>query len=91
MILVAYLLCLLAMLIGFVIWRRLPRRAAFEVVHFTAWIFVISSAVSLFVVDRIAPNRLDGLVPFIPPVIPAGIFAAWLLRRAKVRCERHDA
>ena len=70
MILVAYLLCLLALLIGFVVWQRLPRRAAFEVVHFTVWVFVISSAVSLFVVDRVAPNRLDGLVPFIPPVIP---------------------
>jgi hypothetical protein len=91
MILVAYFLCLLALLIGFVALQKIPRRAAFEVVHLTVWVFVISSFLSLMIVDRVAPNRLDGLVPFIPPVIPAAIFAAWMLRRAKIRYDKPDA
>lgn len=92
MILVAYLLCLLALLIGYVVWQRIPRRAAFDIVHFSVWIFVISSLVSLLVVDKMAPNHLDGLVPFILPVVPTIIFVAWSLRRLKiVRDEKHDA
>lgn len=63
---------------------------AFEIVHFSVWVFVISSFVSLFVMGKLAPNRLDSMVSFIPPVIPAGAFAAWMLRRVKSKLEKHD-
>jgi len=45
------------------------------------WIFVISSWFNLDAVDRLAPRFLDGLVPFIPPVIPVVIVVAYFMRR----------
>jgi hypothetical protein len=84
MTLTIYLLSVLALLVGFLVWRRIPRRAVFDIVHFSVWIFGIASFMSLQVVDRVAPRLLDGLVPFIPPLFPVGVFVAWSLYRRRM-------
>jgi len=84
MILVFFLLGLLALLIVFLRGRGVPRRETFDVVHLSVWIFVIGTWLSLAGMDRFAPASLDGLLPFIPPVIPVIIFVAYVLRRLKV-------
>jgi hypothetical protein len=83
MILVFYLLTLLGLLVGFLIWRKIPRRYAFETANLSVWVFVLSSYASLKVVGDFAPKLQDGLVPFLPPVIPVVFFVAWALRRLK--------
>jgi hypothetical protein len=80
MALIIYLVSLLALLIGCLVWRRIPRRAAFDIVHYSVWIFALTAFLSLELVDRVAPQFLNGLAPFIPPVIPVGIFVAWSLK-----------
>jgi hypothetical protein len=81
MILTAYLSGLLALLVGLLSWRKIPRRTAFDIVHLSAWIFALTSFLSLQVMSRTASQFLDGLVPFLPPVIPVALFVAWSLHR----------
>jgi hypothetical protein len=83
MIVVVYLLSLVAVLVGFLRWRRVPRREAFDIVHVSVWVFIISSWFSLDAVYRYAPKFLDGLLPFVPPVIPVVLVVAYLLRRLR--------
>jgi CHASE2 domain-containing sensor protein len=83
MVLAIYFLSVFAALIGLLVLRRVPRRTGFEIVLHSAWIFALASFLSLQVISRVAPRLLDGLVPFMPPVVPVCIFVAWSLHRAK--------
>jgi hypothetical protein len=82
---VLYLLSLVAILIGFLRWRRTPRVIVFDLLLASTWIFVFGFNVTLGVFAVLAPDWMEGLVPYIPPVIPVAIFVAWVLRRLTVR------
>ena len=79
-----FLVALTAALVGYLWCRRTPRPIAFEAVFISAWIYTIGFWVALDVVDKLRPDLLFGLVPYIPPIIPVIIFVAWFLRRARV-------
>ena len=83
MVLTTYLLGLPVLLVGFLLMLKVPRRSVFELVHSSVWIFAITSFLSLEFVSSVAPNLLDGLVPYIPPVIPVSVFVAWSLHRVR--------
>jgi hypothetical protein len=83
------LLAEFAFLVGFMVWRRVPRRYAFDILHASAWIFVAAYFLCWPLVDKISSRVDDGPVQYLPPVIPVAIFVAWALRKAK-RDERQD-
>ena len=83
MVLTVLLLSLFALLVGFLVWRRVPRRHAFQILHASAWIYAASFFFGLQVVDRVAPRLLDGFVPYIPPAIVVAIFVAFALHRVR--------
>lgn len=76
MALLIYLVILVTVLVGFLIWNKIPRKFIFEIVHFTIWIFVLFAFVSLrFFDDK------KTLIPFFFPIIPCYFFVHWSLRR----------
>lgn len=78
------LFLLFAVLFAFLVWRRVPRQHLFWVLLMSAWIYALSFFLTLRGVDAIAPRLTDGFVPYLPPVIPVGVFVAWALHRMKV-------
>ena len=84
-----FLLCLLALLVGFLLWRRVPRQHAFWIVLASDWIYALSFFLTLRAVDVVAPSLTDGFVPYFPPIILVAIFVAWALHRVKVIEEMH--
>jgi hypothetical protein len=77
------LLGLFGVLIGFLVWRRVPRRVLFEILHFSVWIYALSFFVGLQIVDKTAPRLLDGFVPYLVPVPLVAVFVGWALHRQK--------
>jgi hypothetical protein len=77
------LLSLLVLLVGFLVWRRVPRQQLFEIVHVSAWIYALSFFLSLQILGRIAPQMEDGFVPYILAGLPVALFVAWALNRRK--------
>jgi len=79
-----FLVFLVALLVGFLLWRRTPRLIFFEVIFISGWIFAIAFWLTEEVIYKFKPDLLDGFIPYIPPVIPVIIFVAWFLPRAKI-------
>jgi hypothetical protein len=77
------LLCLLALLVGFLIWRKVPRQHLFSILLIASWVYGLSFFLTLRAVNAVAPSLIDGFVPYFPPVIPVGVFVAWALHRVK--------
>ena len=77
------LLSLFGLLIGFLAWRRIPRRQLLQILHVSAWIYALSFFLGLQVVDRAAPRLTDGFVPYLLPVLPVGLFVAWAMYRQR--------
>jgi uncharacterized membrane protein YfcA len=77
------LLSLFGVLIGFLVWRRVPRRVLFQILHFSVWIYALSFFLSLQIVDKAAPRLTDGFVPYLLPVLPVVLFVAWAMHRQK--------
>ena len=81
MALLVYLVVLLGLLVGFLIWKKIPRKFAFDIVHFNVWIFTFFAFVSLNFFEDKKFER--SLIPFVPPVIPCLFFIHWYLRRMR--------
>ena len=77
------LLSLFALLIGFLVWRRVPRHQLFGILHVSAWLYALSFFLGLQIVDRTAPRLTDGFVPYLIPVLPIVLFVAWAMHRQK--------
>jgi hypothetical protein len=77
------LLSLFALLVGFLMWRRVPRRQLFQILHVSAWIYAISFFIGLQIADRAAPRLTEGFLPYLLPVLPIGLFVAWAMHRQK--------
>jgi peptidoglycan/LPS O-acetylase OafA/YrhL len=78
------LFCLLALLIGVLVWRKVPRQHAFWIALASAWIYGISFFLTLDAVHALAPSRTEGFLPYFFPILAVGIFVAWAVRRLKV-------
>ena len=79
------ILLLLAGLVAFLVWRKVPRQHLFWILLMSAWIYALSFFLTLRGVDAIAPRLTEGFVPYLPPMIPVGVFVTWALHRVKVR------
>jgi hypothetical protein len=77
------LLSLLAVLVGFDVWRRVPRRLMFDILHIATWIYVLCFLIGLQVMDRTAPRIVEGFVPYVLPVPLVALFVAWARHRQK--------
>src|SRR5271170_1236078 len=69
-----YLVTLVVLLVIFLVWQQVPRRAIFEIVQISILIFAISSGISYQIADRLVLNGGDSRLIYIPPVIPVAIF-----------------
>lgn len=78
-----YLVVLTALLVVFLVRRRVPRHAILAIVEISILVFAVSADVSYRIADRMVFDGGDSLLVYIPPVIPAAIVAVWLSRRAK--------
>ena len=83
MIVSVYLVVLVALLVLFLVWQKVPRRAVFEIVEISVVVFAVSAGISYEIADRVVLNGGDSLLVYIPPVIPVAIYVAWSSRRAK--------
>lgn len=79
-----FLIYLAATLVIFLLWRKTPRPILFEALINSAWIFSIAFFLTINLTDKFSPNLIDGLLPYIPPIIPVVAFLTWYLPRAKV-------
>ena len=77
------LLSLFGVLVGILLWLRVPRRQMFEIPHISAWVYAISFFVGLQIVDRAAPQLADGFIPYIIPVPLVALFVGWARHRQK--------
>lgn len=78
-----FLLAELGVLVAFLALRRVPRRVAFETVFISIWIFYLGYSITEEAIAKFAPNLLESVVPYLPPVIPVVIFVIWFLPRAE--------
>jgi len=78
-----YLVVVFAVLVVFLVWQKVPRRAVFEIVENSVLIFAISAGISYEIADRVVLNGGDSLLVYIPPAIPVAVYAAWSSRKAK--------
>ena len=80
----ALLLSLVTLLVGFLLWRKVPRQHLFWIVNLSTWIYAFAFFLALRGVEMVAPQWTDGFAPYFPPIIPVGIFVAWALHRVRV-------
>jgi hypothetical protein len=78
------LVCLVAALIIFLLWRRTSRAIVFEAVCVSGWIFAIAYLLTLEAANRFSPNLLNSFILYFPAILPVIAFLVWLLRRTKV-------
>ena len=89
--LTAFLIILTMSLIVILALNRMPRRLFFETMLCSVALFVAGSFLSLNVVDRLAPDRLETLLPFFPPLLPVIILVAWAVKRAQTMRTEKDS
>jgi hypothetical protein len=78
-----YLAGMASLLAGFLFWKKIPRPIAVDVWCYTILVYVVCLEFSMRAFDHFANKFLDGLLPYLPPVIPAYIFLTWWLYRIR--------
>ena len=76
-----YLAVFASLLAGFLFMKKVPRPVAVDIWCSTILVFVIGFGISLAIIDHFSNRLSDGLVPFLPPLLPATIFLVWRMRK----------
>jgi hypothetical protein len=80
-----YLFGLASLLAGFLFWKKIPRPIAVDFWVGTILVFIVCLEISMRIFDHFANRFLDGILPYLPPVVPACVFLAWRLQRLRRR------
>jgi hypothetical protein len=78
-----YLFGLASLLAGFLFWKKVPQPIAVVMWSYTIFVFIICLEISMRIFDHFANKLVEGLLPYLPPVVPACIFLTWWLQRIK--------
>ena len=80
-----YLAVLASLFAGFLFWKIIPRLVAVDFWVGTILVFIVCLEISMRLFDHYANKFLDGILPYLPPVVPACIFLVWRLQRFRRR------
>jgi CHASE2 domain-containing sensor protein len=79
--LLIFLVILIGLLVGFLAWKKVPRKLAFEILLGIFWVFVLFAFVSMRFFEEATAN--NSLIPFLPPIVPCLLFIYWAMRRVR--------
>jgi hypothetical protein len=78
-----YLITLVALLVAFLVRKKIPRRTILDIVEISVGIFAVAALICYHIADRVVLNGGDSFWIYVPPVIPVAVFVAWRLRRRR--------